>query len=181
MNVSRREILKLSGLASAGLVGATTSVSAGDVDPRAEPVEGEAPNTNVPTTEVGAIPTTDGTVPAGDWIAHTNGWYSDSSELDECTIPELLNETTQVYTIDGEEFVFDSLDDWEFVNPSPDPGEICSANFAHVTPPKPPGTTYEVTWNVIGDEEKFPVINAFPFGNEIEVVGGRGKGKGNGK
>lgn len=174
MNVSRREILKMSGLASAGLVGASSVVAAGDVDPRAEPVEGESPNTNVPTTDVGAIPGENTTVPTGDWIAHTNGWVSLEDRQDECGLYELLNETTQVYTIDGEEFVFDSLDDWEFTDPSPDPDAICRASFSHVTPPKPAGTTYEVRWNVFGDAEKFPVVDVFPFGNEIEVVGGRG-------
>ena len=179
MNVSRREILKMSGLASAGLVGASSAVAAGDVDPRAEPVEGEKPNTNVPTTSVGALPGQDGPVPTGDWIAHTNGWYNDPAKSDECTLYELLNETTQVYTIAGEEFVFDSLDDWEFTDPSPDPDAICRANFSHVTPPKPAGTTYEVKWEMFGDEDKYPVIQAFPFVNEIEVV--RTRGNGNGK
>jgi hypothetical protein len=62
------------------------------------------------------------------------------ADSDECPIIELLDETTRICAIDGEEFVFDNLDDWE----------------------------------------KFPVVNAFPFGNEVEVVRGGGRG-GNGK
>lgn len=176
MKATRREILKTSGLATAGIVGATGAVAAGDADPRAEPVEGEKPNANVPTTEVGTLPGETTSIPAGDWIAHTNGWVSRADRVDECGLPEFLDETTQVFTIAGEEFVLDGLDDWEFTNPDPSPEDICSARFSLVTPPKPAGTTYEMRWDVYGDESKFPVIQYFPFANELEVVG---HGKGN--
>lgn len=178
MNVSRREILKLSGLATAGVVGTSTSVVAGDADPRAEPVEGESPNANVPTTSVGALPGQDGPVSTGDWIHHSNGWVTRTDMGEECNVYELLEETTQVFTIAGEEFVLDGVDDWDLTDPDSDPEVYCSADFSLTTPPKPAGTTYEVRWDVFGDESKFPVVQYFPFANEIEVVGGRGNGNG---
>lgn len=177
MRVSRREILKTSAVASAGIVGVTNPVAAGDADPRAEPVAGEKPNTNVPTTHVGVLPGQDDPVPAGNWIHHSNGWISSTEQADGCELYDLLDDTTQVYTVAGEEFVFDSVDDWDFQDPDPDPETFCSAGFAYTTPPKPAGTTYEIRWEVFGDESEYPVIGAFPFVNEIEITRGRANGK----
>lgn len=163
----------MGGISGGLLVGGSNSIAATGVDPRANPTEGKTPSTNVPTTQVGAMPSSNATVPVGNWICHTNGWVTEPNPQDECTIYELLNETTQIYTIAGEKFVLDSIDDWVIEDRASDSGVICSAEFSYTVPPKPRGTSYEVRWEVIGDEDRFPSIDFFPVAQEIEVVGRR--------
>lgn len=156
-----------------GALGATNPVSAGDTDPRPEPVSGVEPSENVPETLVGALPWNNGEVPQGDWIKHSNAWCAPAGKT--CNeLKDFLDQTYQVYTVGDEELVFDSAGDWNFTdgvscpeNDDPD----CVAFLNYTLPPKPPGSSYLATWDVIGGG--FDVT----FENEIRVVKDNGKGQ----
>ncbi|GAA1333764.1 hypothetical protein GCM10009647_075110 [Streptomyces sanglieri] len=172
--MNRRSILaSVTGGVAIGVLG--TGIGA------AEETKGDAiPNPNVPDADIYAFPSEEEpiTVENGKWITFSNGWvYTETGQLDDCNLPQLLNNTTQTFSIDGEEFVLDSLDDWDF-DPDAD-GEdnqgneiFCEAEFSHSISPKPPGTTFTVRWELeIDDEEavegEYP---GMPYENEVEVV-----------
>lgn len=174
MKMNRRSILaSVSGGVTIGVLG--TGIGA------AEETKGDAiPNPNVPDAEIFAFPSEEDpiTVENGKWITFSNGWVSsDTERTDECDISTIVDNTTQTFSIGDEEFTLDSLDDWDF-NPDAD-GEdnlgneiFCEAEFSHSIPPKPPGTTFTVRWELeIDDEEAverdYP---GFPHENEVEVV-----------
>lgn len=157
----------------------------GSASVAADDSKGDAlPNGNVPDADIYAFPDEPDPieVESGNWITFSNGWISSAGLVDECTLQTTLDNTTQRFVIDGEEFVLDSLDDWDF-EPDAD-GEdqqgnevLCRASFSHSVPPKPPGTTFEVRWDLEIDDEDavegdYPF---FPLENNVTVVsrGGR--------
>lgn len=170
----RRQLLQTAASAI-GLAAGMGIVTAADddADPRAEPHAGTSPSPNVPTVETGALGqdpfNEQSELPAGKWIDHNNGWGGPRESL-----RPLANASVQTYSIDGEEFVLDSFDDWDhIVN---DDGSF-GLNFQYITPPKPKGTTYEIRWEFewkddpLGEGPDWE--NVFPFWNQVEVVGRR--------
>lgn len=160
----------MAGVASAAVAGASGTVYANDADPRPEPIAGTIPNSNVRSAIVNAWPDFEDPfkVETGVWITHRNGWIS---EPEECGLYNLLDSTTQRFIIDGQEFVFDGVDDWEFNDPCPEMDVSCCANFKFTTPPKPKGTTYEFKWEVdFHDDVPDHLDGVFPTSNVIEVV-----------
>lgn len=165
----RRRFLKTSGTAIA--IGASTMGlgSADDADPRPT-TGGELPNPNVPHTHTGALggPPFNETseIPAGDWILHDNGWvFVDNPDKEYAKW--FANNTVQTYTIQGEEFVLDEFDDWNYYETDGVPKIL----FEYTTPPKELGTEYVVRWDVEAlDEELEDAAGFFPSQNEVRIV-----------
>lgn len=175
--MKRRQLLKVAGGASVGVIGASSPALAGDTDPRPEPVSGEEPSENVPKTLVSALPWSNGEVPQGNWIKHSNAWCAPPDFTCD-DLKHFLDNTRQVYTVGDEKLVFDSADDWTFVDdfPCPHDDPACVAVVTYTLPPKPPGSSYLATWEGTetgGDFQKTP----FYFENEIRVVKDNGKSK----
>lgn len=144
--------------------------SAGDADPRPDPVAGTQPNPNVPTVSTGALgdaPFNErDELPTGHWIRHNNGWiFKDPAKQNMDHIREFANKSVQRFIIDGEEFVLDEFGDWDYQ--VTDDG-VPRLRFEYVTPPKRKGKTYEIRWEFESEQFDRP---SFPWSNEVEVVG----------
>lgn len=171
--MNRRHVLKLGGVALAGITASGVGSADGDADPRPEPQGGTVPNKNVPTRETGALGPSPfnepSTIPVGYWIHHSNGWVMpDNPEL----VEEFANKTTQIYTIDDEEFILDGFEDWDYWEESDGTPHL---SFDYFTPPKQKGATYEIKWEFEWDSDPMDAFpnweNLYPFSNQIEIVG----------
>lgn len=177
--MNRRELLqRAGGILGFAAVGGVASAADGDADPRPSPIGGSQPDENVPTVETGALgqdPFDERSeVPTGHWIVHDNSW---NLGLDGDRTREhaeyFANNTTQHYIIDGETFVYDSFDDWDYSQGSDGSHRI---SIEYVTPPKRRGKTYEVRWEFEADVDDPRLTrweDVFPFRNRVEVVGSR--------
>lgn len=154
---TRRNVLELTGATLAAGFG-VGAVSADDPDPRGEPVSGTAPGREEPTTLVNVWTTE---APNGHWLYHGNGWIYG----DRCR--DFANNTHQVYSIDGKEFVFDSYDDWEHTTD----GDDCGLWFDYTTPPKRVGETYPIRWEFESSVDRYAFWeDRFPLETEVEIV-----------
>lgn len=135
------------------------TASAQDADPRGEPVAGTAPNRAEPTTLVDVWTSE---APGGHWLHHENGWIF---EEDVCR--DLANNTHQVYSIDGEEFVLDEYEDW---NPH-ERDDGCLILFEYDTPPKQVGETYPIRWEFTSLVDRYDHWEQeFPKSTVVEIV-----------
>lgn len=157
----RRQLIRCAGGVFGVVSGSSVVGASGDADPRPVALAGTRPSGRMPTVSTGALPQERSSLPVGHWIQHLNGWASLDRDAEE--LKAFAERTTQTYIIDGEAFVLDGLDDWEYFV---DSDGIPRLRFEYVTPPKRKGKTYEIRWELEGAD-----IDAFPFTNEVTVVG----------
>lgn len=177
--MQRRQLLRLSGTAlaaasTAGVVSGRNGNGKGNSDDDGSEMR-DLPNENVPHVSTGALPSSRSELPTGHWIINDGGWVDDQAEAAKAFAEWSRN----VVTIDDEEFVLDSLDDWEFREREdyPDMKREYGVMWSHALPPKPSGESYTVSWEFEWTTEPtgeyalpLDLEDQFPFSNEVTIV-----------
>ena len=177
----RRQALKAIGASATSLVafGGVSSVAAAEEEEGAQPLGGELPNTNVPEDEVVAFASQGQTLTrdTNTFLTLRNGWVGPNDD----ELRELLNNTRQTFTYDGQMFVLDEASDWSDDSDRTD--RLSEYWFTHTDPPKQAGKVFDVTWDAIVTGEFYDPISdrtyepgerfrpsIFPTSNTYEIV-----------